>query len=312
MKKNTFFTLLFLLYIPATLAAAQVNSFRIIGYFYNKWGNVNNIQFGYLNTINYCFASISASDGSIKEDFDTEKLRQVVTQAHKRNIKVLLTIGGPNTRNQFSKMASSSQKRGNFISSALKLVKNYNLDGLDIDWEYPVVIDGSSANFVRLLKGLFPLLNKQGKLLSIAANANGIYADGIPSGVFPYISYLNIMAYDDPNKSRPSHSTYTFANEALSYWIDKRGLPKEKAILGIPSYGKSTKLKKVIYYKDLVSEGANPRDDSFQSVDYNGLTTIKQKATLAKQRAGGIFMWEINLDTKDSTSLLRAVHAVCN
>lgn len=314
MKKILVATLLLnLTNISLTQAQVTLGSgeFKIIGDFYNHWGSVNSIQYGYLNIVDYCFASVSPSTGAIQEDFDPDKLNQIVATAHKRKVAVLLTIGGPKTNDQLRIITENASLRQAFIASALQLIKKYNLDGLDIDWEYPLIQDGSSANYVTLLKNLYPLLNSQGKLLSICANASGFYADCIASTLFPYIDYIKIMAYDDPNKSSESHSTYNFAEEALDYWILQRNLPKYKAVLGVPSYGRATKDKKVTFYKDLVTQGANPNDDVYNAVDYNGLATARKKATLAKQRAGGIFMWEINLDTKDSTSLLRAIHAVC-
>ena len=40
---------------------------------------------------------------------------------------------------------------------------------------------------------------------------------------------------------------------------------------------------------------------------YNGQPTVKRKAMLAKNTAGGVMMWEKAQDSHDGTSLLKAI-----
>lgn len=57
----------------------------------------------------------------------------------KRNIKVLLAIGGWNDSagNKYSRLVNSKQHRDRFITHVVHFLRKYNFDGLDVDWEYP-------------------------------------------------------------------------------------------------------------------------------------------------------------------------------
>lgn len=39
----------------------------------------------------------------------------------------------------FSQMAANGSARQHFIQSSVKFLRNYNFDGLDLDWAYPAL-----------------------------------------------------------------------------------------------------------------------------------------------------------------------------
>lgn len=58
------------------------------------------------------------------------------------HLKTFLSVGGATLGHApFSTMVSSSDNRKAFISSALSILRTWNFDGLDIDWEFPVATD---------------------------------------------------------------------------------------------------------------------------------------------------------------------------
>ena len=74
----------------------------------------------------------------------------LTTELKRRNpeLKVSLAIGGWNEGSEkYSKMAADPEKRAIFVKSVLKMLRDYNFDGFDLDWEYP-----GMTNAERLIK----------------------------------------------------------------------------------------------------------------------------------------------------------------
>ena len=133
---------------------------------------------------------------------DLKKIPQLRQQ--NPDLKVLLSVGGWGARG-FSGAAKSQQSRDVFIKSVQEIVSTYGLDGIDLDWEYPVngawgLMDSAPEdrdNFTTLLKETRAALPKE-KLVTIAVGAN---ADSPKSwvdvkGIAPYLDYINLMTYD--------------------------------------------------------------------------------------------------------------------
>ena len=91
-----------------------------------------------LTHINYAFANVK--DGRLVEGFarDAENLR-VLTGLRARNpeLRVLVSVGGWTWSKGFSDAALTAESRRRFCESAVAYVKRHDLDGLDVDWEYP-------------------------------------------------------------------------------------------------------------------------------------------------------------------------------
>ena len=294
------------------------DNFKVIGYYASWSGQPDDLTFQGLTHINFSFA-IPAKNGNILQPIDElGKLRRLVELGHQKGVKIFLAIGGWDIEDgggvdtRFHKIAEKAENRSIFVKNIMEIVKNYELDGIDMDWEYPDENSTSADDYLALMKQLSEQLHTQNKQLSAAVVAYGSKGFGIKKEVFEAVDWLNIMAYDDDNgiKTKP-HSPFSLAEKSLNYWIKERGLAPEKAILGLPFYGKPYEKNISNDYKDLLARGANPALDSLKNVFYNGTETIKNKTILAKkQGCGGVMIWEITGDSKDSTSLIRAINEV--
>lgn len=277
--------------------------FRIVGYVMDKAGTVDEIQYDRLTHINYAFL-IPNEDGSVRPLFSPRKLAQLIASAHENGVKVLLSIGGWGYDGQFEALAADPASRARLIDEVVKQVEKRGFDGADMDWEYPDV--GESAhNFVALMQELSAAMHGRGKLTTAAVVALGPNAESILPEVFDCVDFLNIMAYDGPDEN---HSSYQYAVDALDYWRG-RGLPRAKAVLGLPFYGRPGGVP----YKVLVeADEAAPQVDQVEyrgkAVYYNGIGMVQRKTELALQRGAGIMIWALTHDTSDETSLLRAIH----
>lgn len=283
-------------------------NFLRVGYLPSWSGNVSDIPFDKLTHVNYAFLLPEDSGaGGLQRIENPEKLSRLVSAAHAPGVgvKVLISVGGWNNGNDqgFERLAADAAATTAFVNEIVRFVSDYRLDGVDIDWEYPDPGD-SARHYADLMRRLSEALHRRGKLLTAAAVARGKTGEGVLREVFDLVDYLTLMAYDGGG---PAHSPYSYARESLDYWLG-RGLPRSKAVLGLPFYERPTWNP----YSTLVaSDPRAPEKDSMvyqgKTVHYNGIATIKQKTELALLRGGGVMVWELSQDTRDETSLLRAI-----
>uniref|UniRef100_A0A8D8USC8 Probable chitinase 3 n=1 Tax=Cacopsylla melanoneura TaxID=428564 RepID=A0A8D8USC8_9HEMI len=187
-----------------------------------------------------------------------------IDQLKKANpkLKTLLAIGGWSFGTQkFKEMSKTRYSRQTFIYSAVPYLRQRNFDGLDIDWEYPAGTD-DKKNYVLLLKELREAFEaeaqevKKSRLLLTAAVPVG--PDNIKGGydvpaVAGYLDFINLMAYDFHGKwerevghNAPLRAPSTDSEwrkqlsveNAANMWV-RLGAPKEKLIIGMPTYGRT-------------------------------------------------------------------------
>ncbi|WP_329103472.1 glycosyl hydrolase family 18 protein [Micromonospora sp. NBC_01699] len=291
---------------PATPASAAVlpNGFKSVGYMPSWAGNVANIQYNKLTHINYSFV-LPNSNGSLQAVDQPGKLQQLVSLGHANNVKVLIAVGGWNDGNDsaFEALAANSGTRTTFVNNMVNFVNQYNLDGVDIDWEYPD--PGASANnYTLLMQQLSTAMHSRGKLLTAAVVSGGGTANGIQPAVFGYVDFLNIMLYDGGEP----HANYDWSISNAQGWKN-RGLPASKTVLGVPFYSRPGYLT----YSQLVAiDPANANRDCTTANGaqqcYNGVPTVKRKTQWALANAGGMMNWELSQDTNTSTSLVSAIY----
>jgi chitinase len=299
--------------------------YYVVGYFpsYRNLAEVPDVKFRMTNVVVYAFYSVNASGTLSAPAAPAATLTAVRDKARTNGSKVFLGINDGAAGN-FKNMAATASGRNNFIKDVMNTVRANNLDGVDIDWEFPTTTDGTDATFTFLIKELSDSLHRDARYYLSAAITAGKYAGGIRDAIrneiFPYVDIFNIMAYDDFNTTVPykQHSDYTLATVCLNYWLTTRGMPPAKCVLGLPAYGRPsgiTQTGTVLTYKTILSLGGNPQYDSAvvtaggftnYTIYYNGQYTVKRKAILAKQIANGVMMWEKWQDAADNNSLLKA------
>jgi chitinase len=181
----------------------------------------------------------------------------------------MLAIGGWNEGSRrFSPMVEDPARRQVFIKSALRFLRQYNFDGIDLDWEYPTLRAGGRpqdkdnyATFIEEMRQAFESeAQKTGKerlLISMAVPASLEYAgqgyaiDRLDQA----LDFFNLLTYDYHSAHEPAvnhHSPLYRPDEWSDYDFRKdlnidttvrfyvsHGASRHKLVLGIPTYGRS-------------------------------------------------------------------------
>jgi len=279
---------------------ARTQPFKVVGYV-TPAANIAAINFSLLTHINYSFL-IPRADGTTRPFGAPNHLRAVVAQAKKHDVKVLIAVGGWGWDKEFETLAADPAIREKLAKRVAEFCATYQLDGIDIDWEYPNA-GASAANFSALAIAFRSAL-PAGALVTAAVLADATDADGISTDAVGHLDFINLMAYDGP---RDDHSSYAMAERSIATWL-ARGIDAEKLVLGVPFYGRPGN---ATYRTLLANDPATASGDrvSFQGIEqnYNGPATIRRKTELALQRVGGIMIWELSQDARGSDSLLRVI-----
>ncbi len=201
----------------------------------------------YMTHINYAFGHVNENFNGVKID-NEKRLKQIVDlRKQKPELKVLLSIGGWGS-GRFSEMAANDEYRRAFAADCDRVVKEFALDGIDIDWEYPTssMANISSSpddteNFTLLMQDIRAAIGNE-KELTLATVASARYIDF--KAILPFVDFVNIMAYDMASAPKhhsalyPSgHSGDITSDGAVTAHL-KAGVPPSKLVMGMPFYGR--------------------------------------------------------------------------
>ena len=268
--------LLFALLLPLTdtgraSAAGGSGTGEVVGY-YASWAAAqghtpDKLPAERFTQINYAFAKIEDGRAALGNPArDAENLRELAGLRRRNpDLKIVLSLGGWDDSTGFSGAAASLENRKAFSQSCVDLLLAHDLDGVDLDWEYPVSggapgtahLPQDKQNFTLLLRELRQALDRQGRrdgksyVLSIAGAVNGGYLNCIePREVAEAVDHIFLMAYDlqgpwdayagfnaplhTPTDGPPRYRSSV--DSGVSAWL-AHGVPAEKLVLGMPLYG---------------------------------------------------------------------------
>lgn len=307
-------------------------SFKRVAYAYHNAaiGSFDTAKLEYITHLHFAFLNPDPkADGTLTALTNHTNFEQLNKLAKQYNVKTAISIQGSEV--VFRNVASNKETRSKLIKSLVDFAVFNNLDGVDLDWEYPRANQGSDITFEIFAKELATELHAWHKYLSMAVTA-GLYAgpvkEGITKGAIDAVDFVNLMAYDgigSDSENMEHHATYKMAEKVLNVWINEKGLPKEKAVLGLPVYGKYRKYtnpakttytdQSMTYSALLAANNGNVALDSYTNKDnevywYNNIGAIQAKTNLAKQLGNGVMFWEYAQDTKDDNSLIKAAYSV--
>lgn len=310
--------------------ANQNTNKKIVLAYVTSWSSIMPDP-AYVTHINYAFGHVTNTFDGIRID-NEERLREIVSlKKQNPSLKIFLSVGGW-ASGRFSEMATEETNRHLFAKDCKRIVSEFDLDGIDIDWEYPTTgMAGISAspkdkdNFTLMMKDIRQEIGGD-KLLTLATVANAQYIDF--EGIDPYIDFVNIMSYDmgrPPHHHsglyRSEHTGNISVDEAVKAHVDA-GVPLNKLVMGIPFYGRGKgRIDNFINYKQLIeltgferkwddeAKGPYLVDESGEFVcGYDDMRSIALKCEyiLEKGMLGAMY-WDYDGDDSEGT-LRKAVY----
>ncbi|KAJ7162112.1 glycoside hydrolase family 18 protein [Mycena filopes] len=264
-----------------TAATAASSNYTVAVGWYASWHvtdvPLSSVLWSKYTHMTYAFAIPTDDPSQISlAESDEELLPQFVTAAHKNKVKAGLSIGGWTGSQYYSSNLASATNRTAFVKSVTNIIRKYDLDLIDFDWEYPgvqgigcnIVSPSDTDNFLLMLQEL--------RQSPIAANITLTAATAVVpfpttnSSTIPQfatvLDWIVPMVYDlswnwtagspqiqralpssplddscyasTPNATGTGLQGRGSARSAVDAWVGA-GMPRSQIALGVPSYGHS-------------------------------------------------------------------------
>ncbi len=241
------------------------------------------IQYSKYSIINYAFfkpetnGSLSSTDAWADQNLLLGQINwsttptsyypntSIVSLAHNAGTKVLPSIGGWTLSNNFPSIAATPSKRTLFAHSCCDLIRTYQFDGIDIDWEYPGYTPNSGTmndkqNYSVFLQEVRDSLTALGiqdnknYMLTICVGASQQNMLNIEwNTIVNTVDIINLMSYDffgswdavanhNAPLFKPLQGDATFnIDSAVTYLLNHYQVPSNKLAAGLAFYGRSAK-----------------------------------------------------------------------
>ncbi|MFZ4546793.1 MAG: glycoside hydrolase family 18 protein [Bacteroidales bacterium] len=229
----------------------------VIAYYMGNGSNIYEYKTEYLTHIIYSFLHLKGNKLVVDNSGDSLSITKLV-ELKKTNpgLKVILSLGGWGGCPTCTDVFSSEKGINEFAQSVLKLLKAYNADGLDLDWEYPAIESNpgflfkpeDKQNFTKLIQTLRQTFSTNYEL-SFAAGGFKEFLDRSVEWqkVVPLVHYVNMMTYDLVNgySKKTGHLTSLYSTsqqrESTDYavmYLDSLGVPMDKIVIGLTFYAR--------------------------------------------------------------------------
>lgn len=194
-----------------------------------------------VNVVSPSFFSLER--GSNGEIYDNAKDdgAEYIEWAHNNNYQVWAMFSNNSLKDTTSQILNDYEKREAMIENLMDLVEEYNLDGVNVDFEN--MNESDKDVYSRFLIELAPRLKKIGKTLSVDVTA----PDGSETWSLCFdrntianvADYIVFMAYDQYGTSSNKAGTtagYNWVEANIKKFLGQEDVDPEKIILGIPLY----------------------------------------------------------------------------
>ncbi len=299
--------------VKPTVETARFVAYVTQGSF-SSAADLDDMEFDKYTHVIFAFADVSVNgpyptfyddtpDGRIEKD-DSAELRLLSSYLSTKYPSIKLSVGF--AHGSFCETSKDEVKRKQFAAGCKEWMEEYELDGFDVDWEYPD-IDGCSTccrDHALLLKQMRETLGEDAVLSAAIAAWPSMISHLDVSSLNKSLTFVNVMTYDYGMKN---HTPYDKTRNSM-YYAHLAGFDKEKLNVGLPYYGRSEQSDYWDYYKiadaidnneltlvETDNESYAYNDKMFHSFDTQKM--IYKKAKLVRTCGyGGVFCWHLSCD----------------
>lgn len=249
-----------LIFLSSLGVFAQVNRdvsspFRVVGYFRGDTKEVSKYDYNKLTHLIYCFMFLNGNTIGFKNEDSRQTWEECVAMKKRYpHLKILVALGGWGGCETCSDVFSTAKGRSEFALSVKKLISEYGADGIDIDWESPVIggyknhkaTEEDKKKFTELIKELRRTLPPTAEICFDANSFKEFLDRSIEwNEVMPLVDFVNFMTYGLPTNKRghTGHHTALYSSskqeESIDLGVrrlDSMGIPKSKIVIGAAFY----------------------------------------------------------------------------
>ncbi len=271
----------------------------VMAYYTGDGTTINNYRIDQLTHLIFSFLHVQGDSLHVASPKDSVTLRQLVAlKSQYPHLKVMVSMGGWGGCEPCSAAFSTAKGRRQFAQSTKKILDEYGLDGIDLDWEYPAIqgypghlfTPQDKENFTDLIRRLRHVLGKK-KIISFAAGGFDEYLRYSIDWhkVVPLVNYVNLMSYDLVNgysKVTGLHTPlYSSANQPESvdhaiHYLDSIHIDMHKVVIG------------AAFYARVWTEVPDTNHGLFQSGKFTDMINYSDFDSYFSPANGFVFYWD--------------------
>ena len=185
-----------------------------------------------------------------------------VNRAHQLGMEVWAMVDDQSPDSENTQVFTYTSKRENMINQLISSAIQYNLDGINIDFEY--ITPEIAEDYIQFLRELSVKCRNNGIVLSVDDKvpiASNMYYNRKEQGIIA--DYVVVMAYDEHwgvDSGAGSTASISWVEEGVANTVSE--VPSSKVILGVP------------FYTRIWGEKSDGTVDSYQTADMQTSETV--------------------------------------
>lgn len=217
------------------------------GYMFSNYPNINENTLQAFDIYFLAFATFN-SNGEIRNlgDYGEQFVKDYAAKVHERGAYIIPSF---RTTETFVAVATNEEARHNFVKNIVKMINDYDLDGVDFDWECPYN-ETESNGFYLLCKETYEAVkaNNPKHLVTAALLLGALANDRFKlTKSIAYLDYVSMMSYEMHVHTKATHHAALYASNvgATPYCINNSyyelknlTVPDEKIIIGAAFFGR--------------------------------------------------------------------------